>query len=123
MAEDSRPMRLGMDMIGGDAPPEMRQDQKVVALVTQQYCHSITESGGDIMLEDISTGRTSVQYRNYSSPPSDVWVWAVVHRDDWGHEMVALAHTEKSAMKMAEAFISFSGGTAKVTLRERIFND
>jgi len=43
--------------------------------------------------------------------------------DGWGDKQFSLALSEADAVKMAEGMIAFSGGSAYVTTREKIFGD
>tara|TARA_Y100001963_G_scaffold123058_1_gene172768 strand:+ start:371 stop:646 length:276 start_codon:yes stop_codon:yes gene_type:complete len=77
---------------------------------------------GDILLEDALTGSSEVIFRR-KSIPSERWKWCVIHVDNWGEKHFSLALNEESAVSIAEAMIRFSGGSAYITTREKVFGD
>ena len=105
----------------GPTPPQMRQEAVTVPILRELYCHSITERGGAVQLDDIFAGRQKVFFRRRTI--SSRWTWCVIHVDMWGDETRSLATGEAEAVKLADAMVEFSGGAALVTLREKVFGD
>jgi len=116
-------MEQRQEMVGSP-PPQMRQEAVTVPILRELYCHSITERGGDVQLDDIFAGKQRVSFRRRSPVhnPSR-WTWCVIHVDMWGDETRSLATGQAEAVKLAEAMVEFSGGAALITLREKVFGD
>jgi len=99
----------------------MYPEQNVYPMQVAEFNLSAARDG-DILLEDAMSGRRKVIFRR-NGTPSERWKWCVIHVDGWGDKQFSLALSEADAVKMAEGMIAFSGGSAYVTTREKIFGD